>query len=79
MQELYDKSNTFFEQAGLFEEFPADLDKTIIHALFTDQDSNINFQHPHMDFDYLTCPKASQKILTTHGQPICLSQKKEAG
>jgi hypothetical protein len=61
IQELYNESNKFFDQEGLFEEFQADPDKTIIHALFTDHDSNINFQQPHTDFDYLPCRKALER------------------
>jgi hypothetical protein len=60
IQELHDESNKFFQQAGLFEELKADPDKTIIHALFTDHDSNINFQQPHTDFDYLPSRKPSE-------------------
>jgi hypothetical protein len=35
----------------------SDPDKSIIHTLFTDHDSNIDFQEAHTDYDYITRKK----------------------
>ena len=56
---LYEKSIAFFEANGIFKEIKADPDRTIIHALFTDHDSNINFQDAHTDYDYMITKKDS--------------------
>lgn len=49
--------DTFFQNKGLFQEFNAYPDKTIIHTLYPDFDFNINFQGPHTDNEYFPSKK----------------------
>jgi hypothetical protein len=53
-QDLFKKSIAFFfAENGVYDEIHTDPDKTIIHTIFTDSDSNIDFQEAHTDYDYL--------------------------
>jgi hypothetical protein len=54
IQDLFKKSIALFAENGILDELHADPDKTSIHTIFTDNDSNINFQEAHTDYDYLT-------------------------
>jgi hypothetical protein len=50
---IHSTCNEFFKDLHLPTDFGFDLDYTIIHALFTYDDSNINFQDPHTDYPYI--------------------------
>jgi hypothetical protein len=50
---VYDHCNAFFQAAGHPRDFGFDLDKTIAHVLYTDDDSRNNFQNPHTDFPFV--------------------------
>ncbi len=50
---LYDHCNKFFQDSGLLRDFGFESDGTIVPALFTDDDSKIEFQDPHNDHPYV--------------------------
>jgi hypothetical protein len=50
---VYDNCIKFFQDLGLARDFGFDLDYTLVHALFTDDDSDIKFQDPHTDYPYV--------------------------
>jgi hypothetical protein len=49
---VYGKCIKFFQDLGLPRDFGFNLDNMIIRALFTDNDSDINFQDPHTDYSF---------------------------
>ncbi len=53
IQDLFKKSIALFTENGIFDEIHTDPGKTIIHTIFTDNDSNIDFQEAHTEYDYL--------------------------
>jgi hypothetical protein len=50
---VFDHWIAFFKDSGLPRDFGFDLDKTIVHLLYTDDDSDKNFQDPHTDYPYV--------------------------
>jgi hypothetical protein len=50
--QIYKTFNNFFKVSGVPRDLGVDLDYTIIHLLFTDDDTAINFQDPHTDYPY---------------------------
>jgi hypothetical protein len=52
INQIYKTFNNFFKVSGIPRDLGVDLDYTIIHLLFTDDDTSINFQDPHTDYPY---------------------------
>jgi hypothetical protein len=50
---VFDHWIAFFKQSDLPRDFGFDLDKTIVHLLYTDVDSDKIFQNPHTDYPYV--------------------------
>jgi hypothetical protein len=50
---VFDHWIAFFKDSGLPSDFGFDLDKTIAHLLYTDDDSDKNLQDLHMDYPYV--------------------------
>jgi len=48
----YKTFNNFFKVSGIPRDLGVNLDYTIIHLLFTDDDTSVNFQDPHTDYPY---------------------------
>jgi len=49
---VYETFNNFFKVSGIPRDLGVNLDYTIIHLLFTDDDPSVNFQDPHTDYPY---------------------------
>jgi hypothetical protein len=53
----------YFKASGIPKDLGVDLERTLIHALFTDNDAAINFQDPHTDYPYcITRRNLKEKI-----------------
>ncbi len=63
---IHSTCNKIFKDLHLPTDFGFDLDYTIIHALFTNDDSNINFHEPHTDYPYVITRRNLQ-------EQVCLS------
>jgi hypothetical protein len=79
IQELFSNRIELLTENGIFDEIHADPDKTIIHTIFTDNDSNIDFQEAHTEYDYMPRQTDSETPSNTLGVPTCPSQMKEVG
>ena len=58
---IHSTCNKFFKDLHLPTDFGFDLDYTIIHAIFTDDDTSTNFQDPHTDYPYVITRKNLQE------------------
>jgi len=52
INQVYKTFNNFFKVSGIPRDLGVNLDYTIIHLLFTDDDTSVNFQDPHTDYPY---------------------------
>jgi hypothetical protein len=53
IRKVFEECIAFFQSTGIPKDLKVDLCKTIIYALFTDNDEAINFQQPHTDYPYM--------------------------
>jgi hypothetical protein len=79
IQELFKKSIALFTENEIFNEIHADPDKTIIHTIFTDNNSNIDFQEAHTDYDYIPRQTDSETPPHYSWMHTCPSHMKEVG
>lgn len=56
--EIYKECTKFLEEQGIPEDLKVDLNRTLIQALFNDNDSEIKFQDPHTDYPYMIISRA---------------------